>query len=682
MASAGALRMQALTALLLPLFPPLANSSFSPRPTGKWMAAETASSGSATKYPSAFLVSAHQRRDGNKERAPTSTVVATLFAQDDVATASACYVPPYGTVPRSSGVMRMRDQSDDSYDGVDEDDRFREKTNARRATDPVAQDFGSARDGPASATGRGRRGDERPGDARASARSGPGKAAVPMMVRERDAADGIFEGDGGNFWVNTPGATDRYPVPRRRPGGRRRRPEGDGRVRRRSAEDDDDARWATTQRDREDARSDWEDEDGYGEYEYGVPPPNRSRSSFRSGAPPPPNPVKNLYDRLFWFGFDSDATQPADRTMFGGTRGKFNAMALLKDREDRQRRRERPDGGGRGGSAFYPPDAAPPRMSPYDVGREYRDEYAAEAAYIADDYEPRLQEDDFYLSNEDFEREQWGGLERPGRQRGRARGTQRRQRETDRRAVEYDRILAGGGGGGGGDYLDPPIENYLELGDDDYLNIPNGEYLEPNDMAPEPQYAPSRRRRKGFAYKYDATDLFDSDDGEYIDVEARYPVDDPPAPPSPNNSNSDQARERRRRRSWEERALEMDRVPPQNAMAWGPDGPIKGENPLGRAAKKAIEKIEKAERALERKEERVDRAKEEVIGLKNDASDCANEQELGYLRQDIENASRDLRLARAEKDAAADRVIELKEQHWALLSEYEATLSFTEEVLN
>ena len=182
--------------------------------------------------------------------------------------------------------------------------------------------------------------------------------------------------------------------------------------------------------------------------------------------------------------------------------------------------------------------------------------------------------------------------------------------------MEYDRFLAGGGGGGGSDYLDPPIENYLELGDDGYLNIPNGEYLEPNGMAPESQYAPSRRRRKGFAYKYDVTDLFDSDDGEYIDVEARYPVGDPPAPPSPNNSNSDQARERRRRRSWEERALEMDRVPPQNAMAWGPDGPIKGENPLGRAAKKAIEKIEKAERALERKEERVDRAKEEVIGLK------------------------------------------------------------------
>lgn len=63
------------------------------------------------------------------------------------------------------------------------------------------------------------------------------------------------------------------------------------------------------------------------------------RSSFRSGAPPPPRPVKALYDKLFWFGFDPDVTQPTDRTMFGGTRGKFNAMDLLNDREERQRMR-------------------------------------------------------------------------------------------------------------------------------------------------------------------------------------------------------------------------------------------------------------------------------------------------------------------------------------------------------
>ena len=46
--------------------------------------------------------------------------------------------------------------------------------------------------------------------------------------------------------------------------------------------------------------------------------------------------------------------QPIDWTMFGGMRGKFNAMNTLRDRDERQRtqggggRRMQRDGGGRG----------------------------------------------------------------------------------------------------------------------------------------------------------------------------------------------------------------------------------------------------------------------------------------------------------------------------------------------
>lgn len=43
---------------------------------------------------------------------------------------------------------------------------------------------------------------------------------------------------------------------------------------------------------------------------------------------------------------------------------------------------------------------------------------------------------------------------------------------------------------------------------------------------------------------------------------------------------------------------------------------------------------------------------------------------------DVEDASRMLRLARAERDAAQERLDELNEKHWALLSEYEASQSF------
>ena len=43
--------------------------------------------------------------------------------------------------------------------------------------------------------------------------------------------------------------------------------------------------------------------------------------------------------------------------------------------------------------------------------------------------------------------------------------------------------------------------------------------------------------------------------------------------------------------------------------------------------------------------------------------------------RDVEDASRSLRLARAERDAASDRVTDLEERNWALLSEFEATRS-------
>jgi len=52
------------------------------------------------------------------------------------------------------------------------------------------------------------------------------------------------------------------------------------------------------------------------------------------------------------------------------------------------------------------------------------------------------------------------------------------------------------------------------------------------------------------------------------------------------------------------------------------------------------------------------------------------EEELGYLMRDVEDSSRSLRMARAKRDAASNRVSDLEERNWALLSEYEAARSF------
>ena len=56
------------------------------------------------------------------------------------------------------------------------------------------------------------------------------------------------------------------------------------------------------------------------------------KTTFRSGTPPPPPVIGDLYNQLFWYGFDpEDTTSPADKTMFGGTKGKFNGLAFLDD---------------------------------------------------------------------------------------------------------------------------------------------------------------------------------------------------------------------------------------------------------------------------------------------------------------------------------------------------------------
>lgn len=275
-----------------------------------------------------------RRVDADDGRATFSAMTASL-APDE----AGCYVPPYGMVPRKSSIVLNMMVNDGNNGG---DDRFRKKMNDRRTKDPVVQDFGGFGDWDAIKTGRGRMGDDKAGDDRVSELGGfpvMDGAGFDAMERRRPPPPAMFEGDGGNFWVNPPANMDRYParfenggMSRRRPGGRRSRG-GD----RRGRGMDDGGEWFETRRDEEYDDDEFDDFDGdfegYPGGEYGVPPPSRSRSSFRSGAPPPPRPVKQFYDKLFWFGFDPDVTRPTDRTMFGGTRGKFNAMHLLGDRD-------------------------------------------------------------------------------------------------------------------------------------------------------------------------------------------------------------------------------------------------------------------------------------------------------------------------------------------------------------
>jgi hypothetical protein len=292
--------------------------------------------------------------------------------------------------------------------------------------------------------------------------------------------------------------------------------------------------------------------------------------------------------------------------MFGGTRGKFNAVDLLRDREERQRY-YRADGGGGGYSDSgrrrrMPPSSRSGRDSVIQDFGSVQDWNARKTGRgraggdaVGDDVVNRLDDGYFPLDDDDIDGVGRGRVVQRGRNtRGGERQQQRRRSAVDRRAEEYDRFIG----------LGPPIDD----DDDEYL----GRSSSPT----------SSRRRSGFAYKYNDNDidlLFD--DGEYIDVEPMYAserdLDMARAGLSSSPTDSSQSR-RRRRRSWEERAMEMDRVPPRDAIAWGPNGPVGsgGENPLDSAAMDALRDIKKSKMILERKENEVEDAKNEVVTLK------------------------------------------------------------------
>ena len=128
-------------------------------------------------------------------------------------------------------------------------------------------------------------------------------------------------------------------------------------------------------------------------------------------------------------------------------------------------------------------------------------------------------------------------------------------------------------------------------GEDDYDDMDDGyESIVPR----------SSRRRAGFAYKFDDYDEDDDydDDDDVIDVrpKSKYSTSSP-------------------RRSWEERAMEMDRIPPRSVAAWGPNGRV-DRDAQTLAAVDAEREIKKAQKYLEKKEDLVEDAKQEVASLK------------------------------------------------------------------
>ena len=117
---------------------------------------------------------------------------------------------------------------------------------------------------------------------------------------DEELSDGV-----GNYWSNAVGGIDSYPLAR----------PSDARTR----------QWRDRERPSPTAQP----------HQRGRSRRSRSgmkpKTTFRSGTPSAPQFVIDFYNRLFWFGFESlgsDETLDTYGTKFGGTRGKFNALAL------------------------------------------------------------------------------------------------------------------------------------------------------------------------------------------------------------------------------------------------------------------------------------------------------------------------------------------------------------------
>ena len=209
--------------------------------------------------------------------------------------------------------------------------------------------------------------------------------------------------------------------------------------------------------------------------------------------------------------------------------------------------------------------------------------YDINARFVDDDYFPS-EDDNNIIFDERGDGNGEGGMQRRGR-RGRGDGCQPCRR-VDPRAEEYNRFLG----------LGPPpdVDDDIVM-DDEYRRFP-------------PSSA-SRRRWKGFAYKYNDIDLLDDEMLSTLTLSPRMR-----RRMIWTWRGSSRARGRRdgdRGKSAQLRWIESRRGMPSHGVPMHRSG-----SPLDMAAMDALRDIKKTKKYLERKEDDVEDAKEKVVSLK------------------------------------------------------------------
>jgi hypothetical protein len=411
-------------------------------------------------------------------------------------------------------------------------------------------------------------------------------------------------------------------------------------------------------------------------------PPRNSgaRTTFRSGTPAPPGPVKDLYDRLFWYGMDEEdgdwVPKSYDKTVFGGTRGKFNALAYLED----------------GYEARPPPRRIKRRLPPLvddDVENYDRDanEYEFEDEVDIRKPETRRRRDENIPPR--------GGSSSRNRVRQPSPDVERssnspRQRndvsswfedddgydDVDQRTFEDD-DLPRPNRRSRRKSSNNPIVKFL----DDLLDVDREDMATRADLY---EVNVGRRRRKAderphrsrsdFGYRYDAEvldDIIDEDDSVVVDIEIEEET---------IVSHEKEEKPLKSRMSWEERSRRLEQVPPAGILAWGPSGDL-GIDARTNAMLDAMEDLREAREQLKLMTERTNLARDDIVVLRADAALEEKKRQvnprrarerLRHIQLDIEDAARDLRRAQNAEQQARERLEAVEDRHWAVLSLYDA----------
>lgn len=433
-------------------------------------------------------------------------------------------------------------------------------------------------------------------------------------------------------------------------------------------------------------------------------PVKRNRpTTFRSGFPSVPPPVNELYNRLFWYGIDPNGdTSPADRTMFGGTKGKFNGLSYLKEsdglsRPPRRRRstrrpRSASDLDDRAGEyydergepgPYYDEDYDSPDeydYTPQNGQEEMRSTSSSKRRPVTPPYDPpvprrEVRRNSARQRNRSPARESWesstvakwfSGEEDEEEYLNNERGSTRRKRQKGKDGWSAFDI----------------VDAFLGLNRDE-LQKQAKDYEQRMGIKRE---APTRRRRRERPMPDVAERALRNEPADFD--EPKVPIYDDVIDTTANSVEPSGKVEELGDElpmielSWEERALAIERVPPAGIPAWGPNGEL-GFDARTKAVMDALEDIAGAKEIVENRKKRVADCREEMTILRIDSelerkrlkdsrlSTQAIGEKLRRMDLKMESSARKLRRSQIGLKNAKQDLAELEARHWAVLGFYD-----------